>query len=760
MASSSYEDISVISTERVLRSKERHEGSVQSNEDDNHSINKHVFATPIKKTVRCPARKRDMQGSFNVNDINSSSVCVDINLDQNANVEVTADNNLINTSFQNTNSTKRCKLKKQANKVLQQLKKKYLPKKPKPVKDNSFLELEEYCEFLSTVVDNFATQRLSNEVKEVILSEEETKNEKRAYTWTVKEQDSLNKLNEETKMLKTPSQWTWSARDDSAQGIYNDERMKLCIEQELAYKIISCSKCMCKTLLVGLDQINSKICIDCTELNHCKNVTKKKDNEAWNKVKPQSQSYPKRTEPGHEQEDLPNLLPGDRAVIAPVHPVVTIKKNYIANNQLRQECISLQQDPMLTWSRILPRTDLKSRYMVIERRMKDESRRYIAANVDKVKQWLRYLFRHHPEFISKQKSGDLEFDEGALVVLGLQNELAEIDELPECDKKMAQAVEKRFREKEKENRNETGLGAAELNSGFSENHVFSFEKHANLYLRKAELLKIRKEGLIEIVEDPTIRKPIYCSSATLAFPYLYPNGEMSPLDFGADYVLSRKLLKKQAQFAHKMVDGSFRWTYAEDDIHMAHQYARLCEKTVHVLMGFYVSQHPETAHLPMNSVIKAFDAGFNEDGLLDTKLYDLTKIVTQIPNSREHWYAERLAIEAIARDMGSPNLFLTLNNEPRAWPDLRNLVYELEFESKMPKDHPFDRDTEKFTQLINKHAVFVSVYLCRKVKIMMRAFLCDICGISENEQGDWTKYNRTDVGYYWGRVEFTESRGN
>jgi len=56
---------------------------------------------------------------------------------------------------------------------------------------------------------------------------------------------------------------------------------------------------------------------------------------------------------------LPLLHAGDKAVIAPVHPVVTVCKNYMANKKLRQESITLKQDPQQTWCKLLPRTDLQ-----------------------------------------------------------------------------------------------------------------------------------------------------------------------------------------------------------------------------------------------------------------------------------------------------------------------------------------------------------------------------------------------------------------
>jgi len=42
--------------------------------------------------------------------------------------------------------------------------------------------------------------------------------------------------------------------------------------------------------------------------------------------------------------------------------------------------------------------------------------------------------------------------------------------------------------------------------------------------------------------------------------------------------LARDLLKRQSLFAHEMADGSYKWHYGEESIHMMHQYARLTEK--------------------------------------------------------------------------------------------------------------------------------------------------------------------------------------
>ena len=211
-----------------------------------------------------------------------------------------------------------------------------------------------------------------------------------------------------------------------------------------------------------------------------------------------------------------------------------------------------------------------------------------------------------------------------------------------------------------------------------------------------------------------------------------------------------------------MFDGNLCWNFAEDDIHMAHQYSRLCEQTVHANIGYYISCHPNVAHIPVGKIISAFRDGVDKDsGMLESHLPDLTTVMSQLPNSRQQWFNERLGIESISRDLGSPNLFVTVNLDPRAWPDVRKLLYELEHGGQvMERDEPFEKDTAEFTKLASKYAPHLAIYLYRKVQIFMRAFLTDICGIPDKEDSaDWTEADTTDNGWYWGRVEFTETRG-
>lgn len=149
-----------------------------------------------------------------------------------------------------------------------------------------------------------------------------------------------------------------------------------------------------------------------------------------------------------------------------------------------------------------------------------------------------------------------------------------------------------------------------------------------------------------------------------------------------------------------------------------------------------------------------------DQGLLDSHLPDLTAIMAQIPNSREKWFSERLGIESISRDLGDPNVFLTINIDPRAWPDVRRLVHQLEYGEEMPRYQPFEKDMAVFTKLMSKYAPQIAVYLYRKCHLFIRAFLCDICGIEETETGsNFRKQDSTDNGRFWGRVEFTETRG-
>jgi hypothetical protein len=131
-------------------------------------------------------------------------------------------------------------------------------------------------------------------------------------------------------------------------------------------------------------------------------------------------------------------------------------------------------------------------------------------------------------------------------------------------------------------------------------------------------------------------------------------------------------------------------------------------------VGWYISQRPDRAYLSLQSVIDAFRDGINnnDQGATDSKLPELQGLMTQIRNLREKWFSERRGIETVSRDLGDASLFMTLSCDPRAWPDVRELLFELNEGSgkEMPEDY-YEVDTEKFTRLVDKYAMQVAVYL-------------------------------------------------
>lgn len=184
-----------------------------------------------------------------------------------------------------------------------------------------------------------------------------------------------------------------------------------------------------------------------------------------------------------------------------------------------------------------------------------------------------------------------------------------------------------------------------------------YDRYQNLYLRKGDVLKIRQGGKLETLKDESERRVTHSSSANVAFPHVFPNGEKAVTDF-KNYALAHEQLKKQCFFAHTMESGKLQWSFAEDDIYLMHTYARIAEMRVSARVSYYLQQHPYAAHLPIESVVNAFKHGFDDQGLLNCKLTDITRLLTQLPHSRNFWFQERQGLESFARNFISPNLFL------------------------------------------------------------------------------------------------------
>ena len=112
---------------------------------------------------------------------------------------------------------------------------------------------------------------------------------------------------------------------------------------------------------------------------------------------------------------------------------------------------------------------------------------------------------------------------------------------------------------------------------------------------------------------------------------------------------------------------------------MMHQFARLTDLNVKSVVGWYTNQRPERAHVPLQNLLDVFRKNVNnrENDSINTSMPDLQGIMTKIRNSREEWFSERLGLETKSRDDGFANFFFTLNCDPREWPDVRKLLYEL-----------------------------------------------------------------------------------
>ena len=174
-----------------------------------------------------------------------------------------------------------------------------------------------------------------------------------------------------------------------------------------------------------------------------------------------------------------SFLTGDKAVLALTHPVVTVRKNHVYNKKLRQESITLLQDAPKVWCKVLPRSNLKDRFVVIERTARDHSRKHIVANPHSVRAWLKFMLKYHKEFVRMKREGELQLSEEALRALESQSELEEV--VDDVDDEESADVE----------REESGIQQPEMESGFSSADVYSLDKYPMLYLKAKEFLKIK-----------------------------------------------------------------------------------------------------------------------------------------------------------------------------------------------------------------------------------------------------------------------------
>jgi hypothetical protein len=658
---------------------------------------------------------------------------------------------------------------------------------PRVISDSNKLinKLETYVRQLKRTANDISTKVLSPEVNQILVDSALTNNELRKIVCNKADLDRLTNITNAAKLLPDSKKWTWNAKLDfkSKQSMANDERMNIWKDYDMDIALLSrCKLCHCSDLLFGKDEhqlMKSPLCHDCMALHSRKSFQNKSNNEldTWlYKIKPRNKEFPKRTEKEHTHEYLPDLSAAEKAAIALVHPVTTIKKFYLWYKRFRCESITLSQNPDTTWAKLLPRTDLKGRFVIIERTVKNIEKKYICVDSERVRQWLLLLFdknNGHHGVLERSAQGLLEMSVEAIEKLKTITEMAEVDvEDYEETEQVSRHTQRQV------DIDENGINHASMNPILSENHVFAFEQKDRLYMNRKDVIKLKDKGMMQFVTDSSKRSLSYNVSAAHAFPHLYVgrtergDNRIAPNEC-KNTAMAAKMLKKMMLFPLEYRSSSgtlerMRWFCAEDDVHMAHQYAAIDERRVNDKVGFFMHQRPETAAMDITHLLEALKQGANDQGVIDSNLPGLTQLLSTLHGSREFWYSERMGIETISRDLGDCNWFLTLNFDPRNDCHCRKLVWMLEHswlkveevKEQYNEDWHFD-STEHFSAMMDKHAVFISMLMAHKFETFMDA-LCDVCQIPKHQKReDWTRRQEDSIenGWYFARVEFTETRG-
>jgi len=199
--------------------------------------------------------------------------------------------------------------------------------------------------------------------------------------WSREDQQRLNQLNSKSTQLQKRLNWYWDPRENYPQALYNELRLQYCMDKELVYKLVKCKHCLTTSRMVGPEQCNSEdLCYHCLQLKDRQRKNVQEKMAAWQQVRPVSENYPKRTEPGFEDGDLSSLTPGEKSVICLVNPAVTVIKSYFRCKKMRQESISILCEPDKTWVEVVPRDDLKDRFFVLERKNNKGQTKHVIAN--------------------------------------------------------------------------------------------------------------------------------------------------------------------------------------------------------------------------------------------------------------------------------------------------------------------------------------------------------------------------------------------
>jgi hypothetical protein len=273
-------------------------------------------------------------------------------------------------------------------------------------------KLRQYHDEQETTLLSVATPKITPEIAEVVEDVRFIDIDERPHQWSDEDKARLNSLTAQAKLLRTPP-WPWGASDDSEQGRFNHARLRLWADKQCCTKLLTCPECGVTVLLVGIEQQNYEMCPDCVAAGRLKSSSKKELKDTWSRVRPKAQR-PKCVTPGYEDADLPELMPGDKAVIALIHPVVTVRRNQQGVSELKEECIHLLQNPKNAWAKFLPRVNLTDRYVILERKNESRPSRYIITDTVRVRLWLDFLFQNHRHYVEYQRLNVLNYNPAGL----------------------------------------------------------------------------------------------------------------------------------------------------------------------------------------------------------------------------------------------------------------------------------------------------------------------------------------------------------
>jgi hypothetical protein len=74
-------------------------------------------------------------------------------------------------------------------------------------------------------------------------------------------------------------------------------------------------------------------------------------------------------------------------------------------------------DAQPIWNQVLPRRDLCNSFVVIEWEFEHARKKYVFANPDIVRQWLRFLIENHPEYVRLRKNNLLKLSDKCHTVI-------------------------------------------------------------------------------------------------------------------------------------------------------------------------------------------------------------------------------------------------------------------------------------------------------------------------------------------------------